>query len=136
MSDRRSMSSALSADRAEVLSDVPTGSLDVRTEELRRETAKTRIVEAILYERGWKHWNFAAILDCAINDGDLEQIAMSIKPVCESFGGACDEAVYEMRSFFEKLTAKHVSDDMIAQELADMESEDVGDELAFKERAA
>lgn len=116
---RREMPSNLPAELAEVLYD-NASSIDTRTESLMRHRAKIEIVDTILYRKAWHDWNFQAILDCAINDGKTEEIAMAIKEACK-LRNEKDEAVYDLQDFCEKLIGEYVSDEMIDTELADEE---------------
>ena len=120
---RRVISSAVPADRAEVLSDPP--ALDARTELHFRERAEEEVCDAILggpgYKVGGTTWDLEVILDCAVADGGLPDLAARLHAITKSYGDARTEAVDDLIDWLRERVRQHFPErvfDDLADELA------------------
>ena len=125
MNDRLAMPSAMPADRAEVRSDPPCSSLDARTELHFRERAESDICDAIIegpgYKIGGTTWDLEVILDCAMNEGQLPDLAVRLHAVTKSHGDARTEAVDDLIDWLRERVKQHFPErvfDDLADELA------------------
>ena len=123
---RRVISSAVPADRAEVLSDPP--ALDARTELHFRERAEGEVALAILDGQGYKvgstRWDLEVILDCAVNEGQLPELAARLHAITKSHGTARTEAVDDLIDWLRERVKQHFPErvfDDVASEFAQEE---------------
>lgn len=135
------VSSSVPAEKAEAISDVPTSSLDERTERLMAEQAEERIIDAIMCERSYKvgpsAWTLEAVIDCAINDGELTNLSQRLYAITsakDKYERDCQ--VDALIDWLRVQVKQQVPQRIFEAEAKEIAEEALGDELAAKERAA
>lgn len=108
--DRLTISSAVPADRAEVLSDRPS----VEITESDRIDALDDITWRIQRLGGWNGWTLEALVECEIDaTADPDACVRTVKEVLTILGADRLEFDYQRDLYIERLIKRHIPDEQV-----------------------